>query len=386
MKKVIEAINKASIKFLEPLSPEETYAIVVEEAIGLVGGDDGYLLLEKSGKLQNVYGSSLISKDVKVRKKGFSYSVFKKGEPLTQKLSDIKRDHPEIIKSGVKSTVLIPLSYKNESVGVITIRIYSNKCFKNENPNILKLFGSMASIVIRKAQLYEESRKSIELRDLFISIAAHELRTPITTIHGYVQLLQGKSVKLPAREKRWIDHLSSETKRLIELIHELLEVNRIKTGKFNYALRECSLKEIVNYSLANFYFSYPKRKIHYSDKLKKSKGMIVGDSNKLQQAFINLLDNAAKFSENDKDIYLSLSSNDRYFIVTIKDYGIGISRDDLPKVLGGFYKKTSEAEQGMGLGLFLVKNIIDLHRGSLEIQSKIKDGTLIEVKLPKLIR
>src|SRR5690606_7915517 len=111
--------------------------------------------------------------------------------------------------------------------------------------DILKLFGSFASLAIKKNELYEETKNALEVRDMFISLASHELRTPLTSINGYIQLLHSRKDKLGHSESKWINELYEESKRLTNLVRELLEVNRIKQGQLQFILRETKFSDIV---------------------------------------------------------------------------------------------------------------------------------------------
>src|SRR5690606_11591757 len=120
--------------------------------------------------------------------------------------------------------------------------------------------------------LYEEVQKSLELRDLFISMASHELRTPLTTIMGYTELLRKKLDDRTTKEAKWVEKLHKENKRLEHLIKELLEVSRIKTGQLQYMIEECNLSDIVKGAVETFHYRYPTRKLVYENNLVNGDG------------------------------------------------------------------------------------------------------------------
>ncbi|RJQ36922.1 GAF domain-containing protein [Candidatus Microgenomates bacterium] len=384
LKHILESINKAALKFLEQLTVEETYKVIVLEAIKLVGADYGTVILENDGVLERVYSSNPLLHKIKIRKKGYSYKAYKNKKAFIVGVDKIAKIHPQVERMGIESVIFIPLSNNGKSIGTLSLDSLKKEHFTEKELNILKLFGSMASIAIRKAISYNETEKALESRDLFISMAAHELRTPLTTINGYAQLLNQNLSKFDPKESRWIEQLGWESFRLSQLVNELLEVNRIKTGKLNYSFRECKIKEIIKRSVNSFYFSYPNRKIILNNKLGTISDMIIGDIEKLEQVFINLLDNAAKFSSGNSEINISIESKQNYITISVRDSGKGIAKEDIPKVIRGFYKKDKDSQEGMGLGLFIIKNIIKLHKGILEVSSKINKGTVVRIKLPKI--
>lgn len=384
MQNVLEKIQRAAIKFLFPLTAEETYQIIVEEAMKLSRADFGHILLFQDDRLKRVYASDKIFFQIENRKKGFMFSVFKKRQPLILNIEDVAQIHPLLKSINVKSILGIPLSYRNKSVGVLGLLSTTPNFFSKKHINTLKLFSPLASLAIRKAQLYDETKKALEARDVFISMAAHELRTPITTIGGYAQLLQSKFVGSETAEARWIEGMSWETLRLTNLVNELLEVDRIKSGQFQYTFRECNLREVIRRSLSNFRLIHPEHKLFLADKLDNGKAVVTGDFDKLLQLFINLLDNAAKFTPLDKEIAIELNYKSPCFYIKVRDQGKGIPQKQVPVVFEKFFKGFEHNREGMGLGLFLAKNIVKQHRGDIKIYSRENKGTTVEVKLPKV--
>ncbi|MBI2622224.1 GAF domain-containing sensor histidine kinase [Candidatus Microgenomates bacterium] len=383
-KNALTKLNRAAVRFLVPLTPEETYKIIVQEVIGLMGARYGSLLLPKGGELERVYSSADFLYKLKIRKRGLTYRAFKNRQLTTVKTPKMFKLHPLLKKMAVKSTILSPVSYRNQSVGVLTLSFLEKRTFNQEELGLLKLFGSMASLAIIKVQLYDEAQQALENHNLFLSMASHELRTPLTAITGYTDLLRKKLLKTTLKtERRWSELLYWESIRLNQLLNELLQVQRIRIGKLQYFWTEKSIKEVLQRVLASFHFVYPQRRVFFEDRLKSEREYIVCDFDKLIQVFTNLLDNAAKFSSPDSPINVVLSQNKHYYIISVKDQGQGITQKDLDKVFIGFYKGTKDSE-GMGLGLFLVQNIIHEHRGLIKIKSKVNQGTTVEVRLASL--
>jgi two-component system sensor histidine kinase ResE len=143
------------------------------------------------------------------------------------------------------------------------------------------------------------------------------------------------------------------------------------------------MKEIVVQAIDNFKFNYPDRLVSYKDEIEGLDDTIIGDCDKLVQVITNILNNAAKFSSKEYDIILTLTEKNPYIQIKVQDSGIGISSEDLKHVFDGFYKGKHGVKEGMGLGLYLSKLIIDQHRGKITIESEEQKGTTIEIKLPK---
>lgn len=382
MDNILEKIYKAGLKFLEPLTLEETYRVVALEAKNLVKANSASVFLKQGNNLKRVYSTPPFMLSFKQRKRGFIYEAYKTRKPSITDINKLLKIHPELKTTGIKSSLVIPLSYQRQAVGVLTVLSYKTDYFDAEKVKILSLFASMASLAVRKTQLYERTKVALKNRELFIAMASHELRTPVTTIYGYTQLLSNKMKGRNNAEAKWIKSLHIESHHLSLLIKDLLEIERIKTGKLYFDFKECSLKEIIRMGVENFKFSYPGREIIFENLLGKKSDKVIADFDKLLQVIVNLLDNAAKFSPPNTKITIRLESEFHNLIIKIQDQGKGISKKDLPRIFEGFYKRNDDTTRGMGLGLFLSKSIINKHRGLIKIESLTNNGTAVEISLP----
>lgn len=381
MESILEKINKSTARFLVPLTTEETFKIIVAEAKKIIGGDYGAIFLENNSELERVYADADFF-TFKQRKRGFTFTTFTTNKPLVVDVDSEKNFHPAIVNNGIKSIVHIPLAYKDKSIGVLTIHSLEPKHFSQKDLHLFVLYGSLASMAIRKTQLYDETKNALETRDLFISLASHELRTPLTSINGYIQLLHRKLAHQPTVEGKWIKELYEESIRLTNLIKELLEINRIKQGQLQYELRECRIEEFVHAAIGRYRFVNPDRRIQLMNDLKNKDTRIIGDCEKLLQMVSTLLNNADKFSPHNAPIEVILSQTRHHVIIQIKDQGLGIAGNDLNKVFEGFYKGDKKESEGLGVGLLLAKHIVSYHHGSISLKSKKNRGTTVEVRLP----
>ncbi|MBI2268352.1 MAG: GAF domain-containing sensor histidine kinase [Candidatus Blackburnbacteria bacterium] len=381
----IDQLHREILRFLVSLNLEETYKVIVDGALKLVEGDSGSILLGKKGGLKRVYASSEVLFKVKPRRRGIVYGVFKTCEPRVlsaKEIRDVEKRHPALKELPARSILLIPLSYLGKSMGVLTVLSKEDIDFTQKEFNMLKLFGTAGSLAIRKAQLYQQTREALETRDLFISLAAHELRTPLTTINGYVQLLAHK-LSGDSVEASWTDGLKWEIKRLTRMVNELLDVQLIKTGQFICQKHKVSLKDVARRAILESKFAYPKHKFGFEDDLGSKPDILEGDPDKLVQVVANLLDNAAKFSLPGQKILVRLRSNHSSFVIEVQDHGLGIEGKEASQVFSRFYKGQNNYKRGMGLGLFLAKQIVECHDGSINLKSEVNKGTKIFVVLPK---
>lgn len=378
---VLRQIYDSVLKFSVPMSPNQVYATIVQEAIKLVKAHYGSVVLVERGEFKRVYGSLPIAYNLKTRKKGSTYKAYKEKKAIQVHISELAKAHPKLAEIGIKWTIHIPLSYQNRSIGVLAINTKNHRRFNEKELGILELFGSMASLAIRKTQLYDETKKALAVRDLFISMAAHELRTPLTSVSGYIQLLNSKITNTDTTEGRWVQQLSYESTRLANLVNELLEINRIRSGKLQYIWKDNNIKEIINRAVASFKFIRPNREVIFEDNW-LGDCFTVSDFDKLVQVLTNILENAAKFSENSTLIKIILSRKSDYLVISVIDQGQGVDSSELSKIFDEFYKGKDNLKQGMGLGLYISRDIIKKHKGKIKAISTKNKGTTIEITLP----
>lgn len=381
-KTTLKNINNASLQFLKPHVASETYKNIVTQALILLRGQDGEIVLKTNDSFQKVYASSKDIDIIAIRKKGYVYNALKTNNTFVISASELKKSHPIVVEQGIQSIIFIPLSFENEMIGVLIVRFTRNVIINQEAIEILKLYSSMASMAITKTLLLTQLKKALETRDLFIAMASHELKTPLTVISMYAQLLDKKLSTKKTQEGKYAQQLVIEAKRISLLVNELLQVDQIKTGKFNYKWEKNNLIQIVKRAITNTSFMYPSVKIKLKDATFHMAKLERADMNKLLQVFINLLTNAAKFSPKNEPITVTVSNDDTFFHIAIHDKGKGISPEDIAKIFDKFYKGSQNHKEGMGLGLYLTKKIIEEHKGQITIKSQPNHGTTIHIQLP----
>lgn len=382
MEDTLKKINEAGLKLLESLTPEETYKIVLFEALALVSAESGSIFLERDGILERVFTSHDKLNKTKIRRRGFAYTSFKSRKPQVINIAKIEDAHPHLKAMGIQTTIFIPLSYQGESIGVLTLNSSKDESFDDKQMSVLTLFGSMSSLAIKKSQMYSETKKALEIRDMFISMAAHELRTPLTSINGYIQLLYGKLAGREGVEGKWMHELFEESKRLTSLVKELLEVNRLKSGQIQFMWQECNLLSIIQEAMNEVKQIHPDRQITLEKKVHEGNDLLIGDASKLVKVFANIIDNAVKYSPDTTPVHILVAEKNNFFSVFIKDLGRGIDEKDLPHIFDGHHMGSS-GEEGMGIGLYFVESVIRQHKGAINVKTKVKKGSTFEVRLPK---
>jgi|GEM_PF-808543 len=232
-------------------------------------------------------------------------------------------------------------------------------------------------------------RKELEkLKSDFISTVSHELRTPLTSIKGYVDLvLAGDVGPLTPEQKEFLTIVSQNTTRLTELINDLLEIERLESGKIEFEFAELDLAEILDNVARSLQVSAEQKGLEFLTEI-PSGLRVRGDRDRLAQVFLNLLSNAIKYTPAGT-VELRAHQEDDTVVVEVRDTGIGISESDLQKLFQKFFRSDNPYVRkagGTGLGLSIAKAIVERHGGSITVTSELGQGSTFTVRLPALAR
>lgn len=227
-------------------------------------------------------------------------------------------------------------------------------------------------------------RKELERRkDEFISIASHELKTPISALKGFTQLLQRRFQGHSDEESaRFLARMDAQINRLTILISDMLDVSKMQEGQLVYRMESFDLAELVKEIMENVQGTTQK----YQLLLQKTvKAQIYGDRDRIGQILMNLLTNAIKYSPTAGRIIVSMAIAEENVVVSVQDYGIGIPEDKQERIFQRFYQVNEPAGKtspGLGIGLYIAKQIIERHHGRLWVQSRKGEGSIFSFSLP----
>ncbi|GGI26741.1 sensor histidine kinase [Pedobacter mendelii] len=221
-----------------------------------------------------------------------------------------------------------------------------------------------------------EFRKEAEhKKDEFISIASHELKTPLTSVKGYIQLLQrslNKDDKVMAQNH--LAKASIQLEKLNELIVDLLDISKIESGKLKFNMKSFCADNMVNNAIEMLQQSNPDFKIN---KLGKTDELVFGDETRLEQVVINFITNAIKYAPGTNQVNVTLNIKDSKLYVAVKDFGIGIPKSQHQKIFDKFYRveESSNRFNGLGIGLYICSEIINRHKGTIGVNSVPDEGS-----------
>ncbi len=232
-----------------------------------------------------------------------------------------------------------------------------------------------------------KAEEALALRNQFLSLASHELKTPLTTVIGYIDLLQrrvGKDNTLSERDRRTLQLIADQTQRLNKMIMSLFDISRIETGQLSIErapIDVCALVKRVVDDVQATLVERPIEVVCSGDPL-----IIQGDDLRLEQVFQNLLQNAVKYSPRNAPIGVVVRQHEGRICVAVQDRGIGVPQADLPHLFERFYRADnveSAKISGLGIGLYVVKQIVELHGGEIMVESVEGKGSTFTVSLPR---
>lgn len=229
-----------------------------------------------------------------------------------------------------------------------------------------------------------EIRQLEEVRNSFLGQVSHELRTPLTIIKGYViTLLDDPGLEKENEIKKILSRIENESNRLTELVEELLEFSKFSSGQTPLTYSPVSLPDLVKETVETFQNHAERYQIFLEYERQGEIPEIMGDSHRLKQVILNLLDNAVKYSPPGGKIQTSLSYLNEEILLQITDNGYGIPKEDLPNIFEPFFQGGKNRKgKGWGLGLPIVKKIIESHGGRIEIKSQENQGTVVTIFFP----
>lgn len=225
----------------------------------------------------------------------------------------------------------------------------------------------------------DEILKTDRLKNDFISSISHELRTPLTGIKGWVETMQNPDGLTDEEFQFGLGIIDTESERLINLVENLLDFSRYQSDRMKLITSEVKVDKLIREVTFQLQKKAEKKEIKLI--VETNPAIITADGDRLKQVILNVLDNAIKFSYKNSKIHIIQSVNEDFVSIKISDTGVGIKKENLKHVMESFYKIDPKSI-GVGLGLVISRNIIDMHKGHLKIESEYGKGTTVIISLP----
>jgi PAS domain S-box-containing protein len=395
------------------LDPDKLQELILDKALEFTNAEFGFLMLIKDEylkvKLSKGFDKEKTNK-IKIKiGEGITGHVAKTGKPFI--VHDVSKEKRYLtISSDTKSEAVIPLIIKNKVIGVLNLESKNIANFRRFKKS-LNILTNQIAIAIENTSFYKkidnfnkrlkneielatkelrekniELKKMDELKSDFVSNVSHELRTPLTSISGYTKLLlMGKLGQVNDQQKDCLDIVSEESERLTRLINNVLDLSKLESGKIKFKLEKIDIKEIATSTIQTLMHVANKKNIKIILKSSGKIPLFKASKDLIKQVLINLLNNALKFTPQKGQIEVNIKKISNKIQVAIKDNGEGIEKELIRKLFDKFYQVDSSMTReqgGTGLGLVIVKHIIDAHSGKIKVKSKLGKGSEFVFSLP----
>ncbi len=296
----------------------------------------------------------------------------------------------EILQSvGATGALIVPLLSNERVIGAITAINKVDGVFTEDDREGLEMFASQAAIAITNAILYERTKELDRLKSEFVAVVSHEVRTPLTSIKGSLELLGDERFhKLPAPQRELLGICQANTERLISLINDILDFSKLDASKFTLNIEHADVAKIVTEAVENIRSLASMKNVAIDIHVEGTVGTVEADSMRVGQVVTNLLGNAIKFSfeRNRVEVWARGGEEEEEVTISIRDHGKGISQGDLSRLFQRFGQLDSSNTRkagGTGLGLVISKGIVEQHGGRIWVDSQIGAGSTFSFTLPR---
>lgn len=297
-------------------------------------------------------------------------------------------EHLRLLRElGMVSMMIVPMIVRDDVDGVLVFASSTpQRRYDAIDLSFAQDLGSRAAQAIDNARLYQSAQTAIREREAYVSIASHELKTPVAALLGHAQLLQRRHERAGPgeRDRHNVGVIVEQAQRLTVMLDALLDVSRLDSGQVALTRAPVDLAQLVARMVEEAQSAHSQHAFSYT--VESAQAMLAGDALRLEQVFRNLLTNAAKYSAEGSVVDVRLYADGDDVCVDVRDHGIGIPDHALPHLFDRFYRVDNLATQsvkGFGIGLYVVKEIVTLHGGAVGVVSDEGQGSVFTVCLPQ---
>jgi signal transduction histidine kinase/CheY-like chemotaxis protein len=289
----------------------------------------------------------------------------------------------------VRSYLAVPVKTTSDEVlGGLFFGHSRPGMFTEQHEQLAIGIAAWASVALQNARLYGMAREADRLKDEFLAVLSHELRTPLNAIVGYSRLLRG-GILSGERATRGLETLERNATALTQIVEDVLDVSRIVSGKLRLDVQPVELSLVVHNAVATVQPAADAKTIRLHTIIDPRMGPVSGDPDRLQQVVWNLLSNAVKFTPKNGRVQVRVERVNSHIEIVVSDTGVGIRPDFLPHVFERFRQGDSgvtRQKAGLGLGLSIVRDMVEMHGGSVHVASDGEGkGATFSVRLPLMI-
>lgn len=292
----------------------------------------------------------------------------------------------EPMRAALRHCVVVPMLARGKPIGAVVVRMTKGRRYGTRMVRVIHDFGSRIALALDNSRLLHDRQRAIRVREEFLSIASHELLTPVTALQTNIQSLlrlhrMGQEIP-PERLVRALDVADRQVRRLGMLVHELLDVSRIESGKVHLNVQRFDLSELVTEIVARYEEEAERLGCRLSARCPPD-AWGDWDRHRIEQVVTNLLSNAIKYGRS-RPVHVQVGANEEAVWIRVEDQGLGIPREAIGQIFARFERAVRDTGYGgLGLGLYIAHQIVEAHGGRIDVVSEPGVGSVFTVTLPR---
>ncbi len=392
-------LRRVEVELSESLDMESVLTIAMDTALRATGAQHGTIALLDGEQLRIVHTVGAYSKDTVFQlDQGIVGRALRTGEP--QLVLDVASD-PDYIEGipGIRAEMTIPLIHRDHLIGALNLETTKPEQFRQESLDFLAMIAAHVTVAIDNAQLYQVSQQQLEelhhlymrvseleqLKTDMIRIAAHDLRNPLGIIKGYTALMLEESDTLSPDHLDFVQAIDSAGEKMLKIVGDILSLQRVEAMQNKANCDSIDLSAMVRELAAAIEDRAHRKAQTFTVILPQTPARICVDQGQVREAVDNLIGNAVKYTPEGGTVTVELVTKGDLAVFEVRDSGLGIPKEEHGRLFQPFFRasnaKASNIE-GTGLGLHLVKNIIERHGGRMRFQSELGKGSTFGFELP----
>ena len=281
-----------------------------------------------------------------------------------------------------EALLLIPLVARGQTLGLLTLGSRTANRYGAADLSLAQELAARAAVALENGRLYREAQAASRAKDAFLATVSHELRTPINAVLGWAAMLRTEQID-PSRAAYACEAIERSARAQAQLLEQLLDVSRIVSGKLELRLAPVHVEAIVGAALDAVRPAADDKRVRIATQIDRGLPLIFGDPERLQQVVINVLSNAVKFSPDEGVVEVELCKDETAARIVVRDHGVGIRSEFLPYVFDRLRQGDNTGNRGLGLGLWIVRDIVERHGGTVTAASDGEGkGSTFTITLP----